>query len=91
MVGQRYYSPKLCRFIEPSNVTSLNPTSVNGFNLYSYANNNPVNYKQRPVSSSGSVISSSISSISNGGIYSSGSVSSRTIGSSSVNWENGGF
>ena len=91
MIGQRYYSPELCRFIEPSNVTSLNPASVNGLNLYSYANNNPVNYKQRPVSSSGSVISSSISSISNGGIYSSGSVSSGTIGSSRVNWENGGF
>ena len=91
LIGQRYYSPELCRFIEPSNVTSLNPASVNGLNLYSYANNNPVNYKQSPVSSSGSVISSSISSISNGGIYSSGRVSSGTIGSSRVNWENGWF
>lgn len=50
-----------------------------------------MNYKQRPVSSGGSVVGSSVSSISNDGIYSSSSVSSGSVGSSRVNWENGGF
>ena len=35
--------------------------TIGGINLYSYCYNNPVNYKQRPVSSGGSVITSSIS------------------------------
>lgn len=42
MVGQRYYSPELCRFIQPADVSSLNPSSINGLNLYSYTNNNPI-------------------------------------------------
>ena len=42
MVGQRYYSPELCRFIQPADVSSLNPHSTNGLNLYAYANNNPI-------------------------------------------------
>ena len=42
MMGQRYYSPELCRFIQPSDVSSLNPSSINGLNIYSYANNNPI-------------------------------------------------
>ena len=89
--NSRYYSPELCRWISPDSIEYLDPQSINGFNLYCYCGNDPVNYKQRPVSSGGSVLSSSISSISNGGIYSSGSVSSGTVGSSRINWENGGF
>ena len=42
MMGQRYYSPELCRFIQPADVSSLNPLSINGLNLYSYGNNNPI-------------------------------------------------
>ena len=42
MVGQRYYSPELCRFIQPADVSTLNSHSINGLNLYCYANNNPV-------------------------------------------------
>ena len=42
MVGQRYYSPELGRFIQPADVSSLNSSSINGLNLYSYANNNPI-------------------------------------------------
>jgi len=42
MVGQRYYSPELCRFIQPADVSTLSPSSINGLNLYSYANNNPI-------------------------------------------------
>ena len=91
LVSSRYYSPELCRWISPDDIEYLDPRSVNGLNLYCYCLNNPVNYKQRPVSSGVSVLSSSISSITNGGIYSSGSVSSGTFGSSRINWENGGF
>ena len=91
LVSSRYYSPELCRWISPDDVEYLDPESVNGLNLYCYCLNNSVNYKQRPVSSGGSVLSSSISSTSNGEIYSSGSISSGTVGSSRINWENGGF
>lgn len=42
LVGQRYYSPEPCRFIQPTDVNRLNPSVINGLNVYSYANNNPV-------------------------------------------------
>ena len=42
LVTSRYYSPELGRFIQSANVSSLNPSSINGLNLYSYANNNPI-------------------------------------------------
>ena len=41
----RYYNPKICRFISPDGVTYLNPESINGLNLYTYANNNPITIK----------------------------------------------
>ena len=41
-MGHRYYSPELCRFIQSADVSTLNPSSINGLNLYSYANNNPI-------------------------------------------------
>ena len=41
-LSSRYYSPELCRFIQPTDVSSLNSSSINGLNLYSYANNNPI-------------------------------------------------
>ena len=37
-----YYSPDLCRFIQPVGLSTLNLSSINGLNLYSYANNNPI-------------------------------------------------
>ena len=40
--NSRYYSPELCRFIQPADVSTLNPRSINGLNLYSFANNNPI-------------------------------------------------
>lgn len=67
------------------------PSSINGLSLYAYCGNDPVNYKQRPFSSGDSITISSISSISNGETYSSGGVSSNSVGSSRVNWGNGGF
>ena len=42
--NSRYYSPKLCRWISPDNVGYLDPKSINGLNLYAYANNNPIMY-----------------------------------------------
>ena len=40
--NSRYYNPEWCRFIQPADVSKLNPSSINGLNLYSYANNNPI-------------------------------------------------
>ena len=42
LVTSRYYSPELGRFIQPADVSSLDPKSVNGLNLYCYCSNNPV-------------------------------------------------
>ena len=42
LVSSRYYSPELGRFIQPADVSTLNPHSINGVNLYAYANNNPI-------------------------------------------------
>ena len=42
LVTSRYYSPELVRFIQPADVSSLNSSSINGLNLYNYANNNPI-------------------------------------------------
>ncbi len=76
MVGQRYYSPELCRFIQPADVSSLNPSSINGLNLYSYANNNLIGiaYSSSSVGfgANGGMIGSTIGTISN--IVGSGSV-----------------
>jgi hypothetical protein len=44
MMGHRYYSPELCRFIQPDDIEYLNPSSINGLNLYCYCFNNPIMY-----------------------------------------------
>ena len=43
-VSSRYYSPELCRWISPDSIEYLDPSSINGLNLYAYCNNDPVNY-----------------------------------------------
>ena len=43
-MGQRYYSPELCRFIQPDDIEYLDPGSINGLNLYCYCFNNPIMY-----------------------------------------------
>ena len=43
-MGQRYYSPELCRFIQPDSIEYLDPSSINGLNLYCYCMNNPIMY-----------------------------------------------
>ena len=40
----RYYDPSIGRFISPDSVDYLDPTRINGLNLYAYCNNDPVNY-----------------------------------------------
>ena len=42
--NSRYYSPELCRWISPDDVSYLDPSTGNGLNLYCYCYNNPINY-----------------------------------------------
>ena len=62
MLSSRYYSPELGRFIQPADVLTLNPSSINGLNLYSYANNNSIGiaYSNSSIriSASGGMVSS---------------------------------
>ena len=60
-LNARYYNPEWRRFISPDDTAYLDPDTPNGLNLYACCGNDSVNYKQRPVFSGGSVISSSIS------------------------------
>ena len=41
----RYYLPSIGRFISPDNINYLDDDSMYGYNLYAYANNNPILYK----------------------------------------------
>jgi RHS repeat-associated protein len=41
-ISNIYYSPTLARFIQPIDISNLNTSNINGLNLYSYANNNPI-------------------------------------------------
>ena len=56
----RYYDPQVGRFINADTLDYLDPETIGGLNLYSYCSNNPVNYKERLVSSGGSITISSI-------------------------------
>ena len=58
-----YYSPELGRFILPADVFTLDPQSINGLNLYTYANNNPIGIAYRSSSTGGSTSGGIISSI----------------------------
>ena len=66
-MGQRYYSPELCRFIQPADVSTLNQLNINGLNLYAYANNNPIGivYSSSGISETASrgMMSSIVSSV----------------------------
>lgn len=81
LITSRYYSPELGRFIQPADVSTLNPSSINGLNLYSYANNNPIGIIYS---------SSSVGFGTNGGMVCSlslgGSTGSGTMGSTSSSW-----
>ena len=43
-LNARYYSPEFRRFISPDDTAYLDPSNVNGLNLYCYCYNDPVNY-----------------------------------------------
>ena len=43
-LNARYYNPKRARFISPDGIEYLEPTKINGLNLYAYCANNPVMY-----------------------------------------------
>ena len=43
-LNARYYSPEWRRFISPDDTAYLNSDTANGLNLYTYCNNDPVNY-----------------------------------------------
>ena len=61
LVSSRYYSLELGRFIQPADISSLDPQSINGLNLYTYAVNNPIAIKyDSSISSYGSGMVSSI-------------------------------
>ena len=42
--NSRYYSSELCRFLIPDSIEYLDPSSINGLNLYCYCYNDPINY-----------------------------------------------
>ncbi|MDD3191582.1 MAG: RHS repeat-associated core domain-containing protein, partial [Bacilli bacterium] len=42
--NSRYYNPEWGRWLNADDVSYLDPSSVNGLNLYAYCNNNPVMY-----------------------------------------------
>ena len=79
--GSRYYSPELGRFIQPADISSLSPQSINGLNLYSYANNNPIGI---------AYCSSGVGFGTGGGMVNSlalgGSLGGGTIGGDSSSW-----
>ncbi len=43
-LNSRYYSPEYYRFIRIDSIDYLEPQSINGLNLYSYCDNDPINY-----------------------------------------------
>ena len=66
----RYYSPEFRRFLQVSDVSELNPHSINGLNLYAYANNNPIGFVYSSSSIGGHVGESKVSALAFGGVIS---------------------
>ena len=44
LVTSRYYNPEWCRFLNADSIEYLDPSSINGMNLFAYCYNDPVNY-----------------------------------------------
>ena len=68
-LGTRYYCPDLCRFIQPADVSGLIPSTVNGLNLYAFANNNPIGIAYSSSSVDGSTGGGMVSSIGAGNSF----------------------
>ena len=62
-INSLYYSPDLCRFIQPVGLSTLNPHSINGLNLYAYANNNPISIAYSSSGVVGGMVNSIASSV----------------------------
>ncbi|MCQ2086838.1 MAG: RHS repeat-associated core domain-containing protein [Bacilli bacterium] len=43
-ITSRYYDPEIGRFISTDSADCLEPTTINGLNLYAYCGNDPINY-----------------------------------------------
>lgn len=52
--NSRYYNPEWGRFLQVADIGLLNPSSINGLNLYAYANNNPISFSYNNSSAGGS-------------------------------------
>ncbi len=70
--NSRYYSPELGRFLQVSDVSELNPHSINGLNLYAYANNNPIGIAYSSSNIGGRVGGSKVSTLALGGLIGGG-------------------
>ena len=42
-LNYRYYDPSIGRFISPDDISYINPSTINGLNLYAYCRNDPIN------------------------------------------------
>ena len=83
MMGYRYYNPEWGRFLQVADISSLNPSSINGLNLYAYANNNPVGIAYSSSGYGGSASGSIVSSIGSGTI-SGGGIGGSVAGTSGL-------
>ena len=86
LITSRYYSPELGRFLQVSDVSELNPHSINGLNLYAYANNNPIRFSYSNSSAVGStsVVGGLVSSIGAGSSFT-GNVNSDSTSKGGLN------
>ena len=65
----RYYDPEIGRFISPDSVDYLDPTSISGLNLYSYANNNPISIHYNTTLASAGIVGGAIAKLPFTGLY----------------------
>ena len=80
-LSTRYYDCRTGRFVSPDNMGYLGANGdLNSYNLYAYCSNNPSNYKQRPISSVGSIADSMSSGTIGGGFLHIASVSGGNLG-----------
>ena len=80
-LNARYYNPEWRRFISPDDTAYIDAETPNGLNLYCYCGNDPVMYKQTPISSNYTITTTAISiGCSNNVAGSSGPVAS------GINW-----
>ena len=87
--NSRYYNPEWGCFLQVSDISALNPSSINGLNFYAYADNNPVgiaysSFSYGRSSSAGTMVNSTVLGGIKGG--SATGISGLSISFSSQNW-----